>query len=125
LPSSTSVQPWNLNLPAGSYQAWQFQMTERGSLTPYPFSGTTWEYVVRATPASSGAALITVTTTVSSDGLITVTDATATVLLEIYAAATASLAPGTYYHALWMNPGEATAFAWVSGPLVIAGAPEP
>ena len=125
MPSSTSVQPWNLNLPAGSYQAWQFSLTIAGSISPFPISGATWEYVVRTSQTDAGTPLIKITTTVSSAGLITPTTATGTVLLEIYAAATAALAPGTYYQTLWMNPGLGNALAWVTGPFVVTGNPQP
>ena len=125
MPSSTSVQPWNLNLPAGSYQAWNFSLTIAGTLLPFPLAATSWEYVVRTTQTDTGAPLIRITTAPSASGLITVTASTGTVLLEIYAAATAALAPGTYYHTLWMNQGLTDAVAWVTGPFIVTGNPQP
>jgi hypothetical protein len=124
VPTSTSITPWNLSMPAGSYGAWEFAFAT--GVQPYPISGATWEYVVRVSQTDlTIPPLIEITTTVSAAGLITVTDATASLLLEIYAAATVNLPPGTYYQSLWMDPGDSNAFTWVTGTLVIQGNPQP
>lgn len=124
MPTSTSITPWNLSMPAGSYGAWELAFAT--GTQPYPITGATWEYVARTSQADlTVPPLIKITTTLSAAGLLTVTTAAATVLLEIYSAATAGLAPGTYYHAVWMDPGDDDAFAWVTGSLIIAGNPQP
>ena len=116
-------------MPAGSAQdyCFTFEATAPFSTTPYPISGATWEYVVRATPTASGTAVISLTTSPNSQGFLTVT-ATASlsqVLMSLYPSATASLAPGTYYHTLWQNPGSGTAYTWFTGLLQVQGNPQP
>ena len=128
---TTAVPSWTLRMPAGSYQAWTFDFTipQAASSPPYPVTGATWLYVARTSQAdTSQPPLIQIGTSYSAQCLITVT-ATASVsriLLEIYPAATAALAPGTYYHALWMDSDyEGRAFTWFSGSLLIEGNPQP
>ena len=126
---SNSVSTWTLQMPQGSLEEYTFTFLQPGafSTTPYPISGATWEYVVRPTATDVSTPLIDITTTVSAEGQITVT-ATASlsqILLTILPAATQPLAPGSYYHTLWMNPGTNAAFTWVTGLLQIAGAPQP
>jgi len=126
--NSSSVQPWTLRMPAGSQQQWNFTFTTTapGGATPYPISGKTWEYVVRTTATDTGAPLIDITTLVSGYGQIavTATAALSQILLTVTPAATASLTPGTYWHALWMNPGPAQ-FTWLTGNLIIQGNAQP
>jgi len=119
-------------MPAGSLQEWAFTFTIAapfyGPSTPYPITGATWEYVVRANATDVGTPLIDITTTPTSAGLITVTStgSLSQVLLAIYPPATATLTPGSFYHALWMWPGNSTsAFTWVTGQLVVQGNPQP
>lgn len=126
---SNAVNIWTLQMPAGSLEEYTFTFTVPGPLatTPYPISGATWEYVVRDTPTELGAPVIELTTAPSLAGILTVT-ATASlsqVLLTLNPAATVSLAPGSYYQALWMNPGTDAAFAWLTGLLQIDGNPQP
>jgi hypothetical protein len=128
--NSSSVQAWNLRMPAGSLQQWTFEMTTTapGGNTPYPISGSTWEYVARTTATDlTVPPLIEITTTVSSAGILTVTatSALSSVLLNMYPAATASLTPATYWHALYANPGSSSAFAWMTGLLIVEGSPQP
>ena len=129
LVSALPPQVWTLELAAGSAMNATFTFTTGapGGVTPYSISGATWEYVVRATPTTGGTPLIEVTTTVSSAGLITATSTStlSQILLALYPAATASLAPGAYSQALWQNPSTTTAFCWALGSLVITGAPQP
>lgn len=115
---------------AGSYQAWTFTFTlpMPASSPPYPITDATWEYVARTSATdTTEPPLIEITTSVTSAGLITITDSVtvSSALLAIYPAATATLAPGTYYHSLWMNPATASAYPWFGGPLLIAGNPQP
>ena len=126
---SDAVMSWTLQMPAGSLQQYNFDLTVPGAYTstPWPLAGVTWEYVARPTATDDSTPLIEITTVLSTPGLITVTS-TATlsqVLLAIYPAATAALAPGTYYHALWANPGAPTALPIFTGLLQIAGAAQP
>lgn len=83
--------------------------------------------MARSSATDSGSPLIDVTPVSSTQGLLTVT-ATATVsevTLELFPAATATLAPGTYSHALWMRPSTPSAYAWWTGNLIIEGASQP
>ena len=72
--NSSSVQPWALTMPLGSLQQWLFTLTTVNAITgqsaPYPIAGATWEYVVRATPASGGSALISFGTAATSQGVL-------------------------------------------------------
>ncbi len=117
-------------MPAGSLQQWLFTMTTTapGGTTPYPLAGVTgWEYVVRAAATDTGIPLFSITTTPNSAGalVVTATDALSQVLLDIYPAATATLTPGTYAHSLWMGANTNAQFAWITGLLVVEGAPQP
>jgi hypothetical protein len=128
--NSSSVNAWTLRMPAGSLQQWLFGMTTTapGGTTPYPISGSTWEYVCRTSATDlTVPPLIEITTTVSAAGIlqVTSTSTTSSVLLEMYPAATAAVTPGTYFHALYQNPGTNTAFAWMTGPLIVEGNPQP
>jgi hypothetical protein len=129
--NSSSVQPWTLQMPQGSLQQWTFTLTTvdgfTGQSEPWSITGNTWEYVARVSGTDDGTPLIEITTSASAAGLITVTGSASLsqVLLAIYPAATQPLSPGTYYHALWANPGTATALALFTGPLIIAGTPQP
>ena len=123
-------QQWTLFLAAGSSAdvTFTFTTTDPGGTTPYPISGDTWEYVVRETAGSSGGPLISVTTSASAAGLITVTatSAVSQALLALYPAATATLGAGSYSHAFWQNPGNpTTAFCWMLGTLTVTGAAQP
>jgi len=83
---SVATPSWTLRMPQGTLQQWTFTFTEPGPAgVPYPISGATWEYVVRANAADTGVPLISITTALTSAGQITVT-ATASlsqVLLDI------------------------------------------
>jgi hypothetical protein len=128
--NSSSVQAWTLRMPAGSLQQWNFTFTTTapGGNTPYPITGSTWEYVARPTATDmTSPPMIEITTSVTTAGVITVTDSAALsqVQLDIYPAATAALTPGTYFHALWANAGGTSALAWVTGLLIVEGNPQP
>lgn len=119
-------------MPAGSLQeiAFGFVIAQPGATIPWPITGATWEYVARTSATDTGSPLITVTTTGSSQGILAVTSTAAgsQVLLSLYPAATATLAPGSYAHALWMNPGTPNAYAWFGGDgslLTIDANPQP
>jgi hypothetical protein len=128
LVSALPPQVWTLELAAGSSMNATFTFTTGapGGTTPYSITSN-WEYVVRATPTSTGSPLFSVTTTPSASGVITVTDTSSVsqIVLALYPAATASLAPGGFAQALWMDPGLTTAFCWANGSLMITGAPQP
>jgi hypothetical protein len=128
--NSISTQPWSLKMDAGAEQQWLFTFTTGapGGTTPWPISGATWEYVARTSATDlTVPPLIKINTVASSAGLLTVTS-TATVSsvqLAMYPAATVSLTPGTYYAALWMDPGTTSAVTIFNGLLLINGAPQP
>lgn len=127
MPLTNAIPEWTLVLPAGSLQQWTFTFTLPTTGAPSPIAGATWEYVVRTSPTASGSPLIQIGTTASANGLITVTATTtlSQVLLDIYPAATAALAPLTYAHALWMNPGANSALCTFTGSFVVSGTPQP
>ena len=125
----STVPQYTLNMPAGSVQelACTFVVNNPATVTPWPITGFTWEYVVRESAAPGASLVFEITTTSSASGVIAITD-TASVsqaLLSVYPAATAALTPGTYFHALWSNPGETSAYAWFSGSLIVTGSPQP
>ncbi|HTQ88662.1 MAG TPA: hypothetical protein VMK84_04135 [Streptosporangiaceae bacterium] len=127
--NSFATRPWSLRMPAGSLGEWVFGFTTTapGGTTPYTITGATWEYVARTSATDVSTPLIDITTTATIQGVLTVT-ATATlsqVQLTLSPVATATLTPGTYYHAFWMNPGTTGAFCWLSGQLFIDGNPQP
>ena len=126
---SNSVLSWTLQMNAGSLQQYNFTLTVPGpfATTPWPLSGVTWEYVARTSATAGGSPLIEITTSASAAGLLTVTSTASLsqVLLAMYPAATASLAPGTYYHALWADPATPSALAVFSGLLQVEGTPQP
>ena len=114
---------------AGSLQelACNFVVNSPATTAPWPITGATWEYVCRNTATDTGSPVFSITTTANASGVITITN-TASVsqaLLSIYPAATATLAPGTYFHSLWMDPSTVNAYAWFSGSLIVFGTPQP
>jgi hypothetical protein len=127
VPLTNAVPGWTLVMPSGSAQLWNFVFTQVATGDPYPITGAAWEYVVRTAATAAGAPLIEVTTAVSGDGLLTVTDTAvlSQVQMDLYPAATSDLAAGSYYHALWMNPGTSAAYPWFTGLLQIEAASQP
>ena len=128
--NSSATQQWTLRMPAGTLQQWNTAFTTNapGGTTPYPISGSTWEYVVRVSPTDATVPpLIEFGTSGNSQGILVVTASlsVSNVLMQMYPAATASLTPGTYYHTLWMDPGTSNAVSWWSGLLLIDGTPQP
>ena len=129
--NSSSVQPWALTMPVGSLQQWLFSFTTVNAVTgqsqPYPIAGATWEYVVRLNATDGGTAPISFGTAATTQGVLVVTaDGTvSTVQLNMYPAATQSLAPETYSHALWQDPGSGSAMTWFSGPLILQATSQP
>ena len=122
---SSTPQAWTLEMGYGSLVEYLFTFSYPSTGTLFPITGMTWEYVVRATGTSGGSPLISITTSSSADGVLTVSTAASTVLLTLYPAATSGLAPQQYYHSLWMSPGGDTAFTWFSGALIVQGNPQP
>lgn len=114
--------PWNLDIDQGSSAQLTFTLTDANG-APYPMTDTTWEYVAR----SGGDAVITITTTPSDDGSLTVTstEELSQLALVINPAATSGLAAGTYPQALWMNPDTDTAYCWLAGSLTVSSVPQP
>lgn len=117
-------------MPAGSLQQWVFTFTTTapGGATPYPITGATWEYVARPNPTDlTVPPMIDITTASTAEGqiIVTSTSSLSQIQLNILPAATVSLTPATYFHTLWMNPGTSSAFAWVTGELILQGNPQP
>lgn len=106
----------------GSLQNWLFSFIYPSTGAIFPISGFTWEYVVRN---SAGSTVISVTTSSSAEGVLTVSTSASTVQLTLYPAATQSLAVGQYSHALWANPSTSSAYTWFSGTLVLGSNPQP
>ena len=129
MPNSSSVIPWTLLMPAGSQQDWTFYFTTSapGGTTPEPISASAWEYVVRTSATDVGTPVAKLTTTAGTPGVlnVTATAATSSVQILMYPAATATLTPGTYFHALWENPGGTAATTWATGSLIVQGNPQP
>ena len=124
----SAVLTWTLTMPAGSQVQRNFSFTVPGTGAAYNTTGLTWEYVARPTATDlTSPALISVTTTPNIQGVITVLSTTAVpqLLLTLYPAATVNLTPQQYWHTLWSGPGGSSAFAWVTGNLIIQGNPQP
>lgn len=125
LQSNAPPQSWNASIPQGSAAQYAFTFT---ALTggPYPFDDTTWEYVVRPL-SGTGSPLMTITETPSEDGSLTATstEELSQVTLVLNPAATQDIPVGAYTHAIWMNPGEETAYLWLTGDLQVNPAPQP
>lgn len=127
MPLTNAVPTWTLVMPQGSAQLWNFVFTEVASGDPFPISGSTWEYVVRSASGVSAPLVFMLTTTVTIYGVLTVTETSSLsqVQMDMYPDATSSLAPGAYYHALWMNPGTTGAYSWFLGLLQVEASPGP
>jgi hypothetical protein len=123
--SNTGYTPWTLTMPVGSVQEWQFTFTVPMTGALYSIVGFTWEFVVRVNPGDTGTPLISITTTPSAPGTLTVNTLLSQVLLMVNPAATAGMAAGQYTQALWSNPSTSSAFCWLSGPLILQAAPQP
>jgi hypothetical protein len=126
---SNAVTPWTLQMPAGSQQQWDFVFTttneNTGQSSPYSISGARWWDALQTT--ATGSQLFNVTTSATSYGQLVVTSSASLsqVQLTINPAATSTLTPNVYAHALWMNPGTVTAFTWLTGNLIVVGNPQP
>jgi hypothetical protein len=112
-------------MPVGSVQEWQFTFTVPATGALYAIVGFTWEWVVRANPGDTGTPLVSITTTPSAPGSLTVNTGLSQVLMTVNPAATASMAAGQYTQALWSNPSTSSAFCWLAGGLVLQAAPQP
>jgi hypothetical protein len=100
---------------AGSQWQQTFTLTNPDG-TPINLTGLTWEFVIRPTVQDAAVPpLVSVTTTPTSQGSITVTPLTGIVTVTLTPAATTLLGKGQRPHALWSNPGTPTAITWVAG----------
>ncbi len=100
----------NFATAAGSQWAQTFQ------IVGVDLTGLSWEFVIR--PNVNDAAqppLIKVTTTVSTQGQITVDVVAGTVQVVLTPAATSLLQKGARPYALWSNPGTTSATTWCEG----------
>jgi hypothetical protein len=115
---------WDAVVPTGSAMSSAFTITNADG-TPYSIGGLTWEYAVHADPADA-VPVISVTPTPNAQGSLTVTTSpTSQVALNLLHAATASLPPAVYRHALWSNPGLPSALCWIQGTLTVARVAQP
>jgi hypothetical protein len=121
VPLTNAVPGWTLVMPQGSAQLWNFVFTTLPAGAPYPITGAAWEYAVRASAGNAGSPLFSLTTSATGNGVLTVTATAALsqVQMDLYPAATQNLTPGTFYHALWMNPGTTSAYCWFAGQLQV------
>lgn len=79
-------------------------------------TGLSWEFVIRPTAADvAQPPLVKVTTTVATQGQITVDTVAKTVQVVLTPAATTLLGKGARAYALWSNPGTTTATTWCEG----------
>lgn len=119
----TFPQVWSATVGQGSTGTWQAAFTNP-DLTPYNITGFTWEYVIRS--RDSGVTRIPLTTTPGPNGQLVVTTGTQSlVVIQLLPAATATLNPGAYDHALWSNPGTTAEFCWFTGSLTVRAVPQP
>jgi hypothetical protein len=115
---------WDAVVPTGSAMSKAFTLANDDG-TPYSISGLTWEYVVHADPADA-TPVISVSTTPNAQGSLTVTTSPMSqVALSLLHAATATLPPSVYRHALWSNPGLPSALCWFQGTLTVARVAQP
>lgn len=99
---------------AGSTWRQTFTITDENG--PVDLTGLAWEFVIRPnTTDATVPALVTVTTTVSTQGQIDVVPLTGTVTVTLTPAATTLLGQGSRPHALWSNPGTTSAVCWAEG----------
>jgi hypothetical protein len=116
---------WDMKLPRGGQQSVKFALKTADGITPYPIVGKSFKYAVRNDPEDEGSPLIGITSASTSQGQLTVDTDKSTVTLSMLAAATADLAPGVYYHALWMDPLMTTQFDWFVGKFILQPATQP
>ena len=107
----------NINgLAAGSQWTCSYQL-QNDDGTLFNITGMTFAFSIRPTASDVTApALVTVNSTAASaQGYITVTVATATLLVVLSPAATALLGQNAFPYSLWMNPGTTSATDLVAG----------
>ncbi|NUP39510.1 MAG: hypothetical protein HOY76_21485 [Streptomyces sp.] len=110
----------NFATAAGSQWAQTFQFTG------VDLTGLAWEFVIRPTVTDATVPpLVKVTTTVSSQGQITMDTTAKTVQVVLTPAATTLLGKGARPYALWSNPGTTTATTWCEGVFNTALVPTP
>jgi len=104
------------SLAAGSQWTCGYQLVNDDN-TLFNISGATFEFVIRPTASDITApALVTVNSTAATtQGYITVTVSTATLLVVLSPTATALLGQSTFPYSLWMNPGTPSATDLVAG----------
>lgn len=117
---STLPNQVNFTTAAGS------QWTQTFQLQGVDITGLTWEFVIRSSITDTATTpLVKVTTTVSSQGQITVNTAAGTVQVVLTSAATSPLGKSALPYALWSNPGTTSATTWCTGVFNTVLAPTP
>lgn len=109
--------PSQVNFATAAGSLWQqtFTLTDAASAA-INLTGLTWEFVIRPNVIDATVPpLVSVTTTSSAQGQITVVPLTGTVTVALNPAATTLLGQNSRPHALWSNPGTATATCWAEG----------
>lgn len=110
----------NFSAAAGSQWAQTFQFAS------VDIGGLAWEFVIRPTATdTTQPPLVKVTTTINSQGQITVDTDAATIQVVLTPAATALLGRGNRPYALWSNPGITSATTWAAGTFNTQLVPEP
>lgn len=123
--SITQPSTVNVTNPQGSLVTASYVLANAdGSLAN--LVGATFEYVVRLDPSDTSVVpLMKLTATPTSAGSLSVNTGTSTVTVTVNPAGTLTFPPGLYAHALWMNPGTATAQVWLRGQFITQGVTQP
>jgi hypothetical protein len=121
----SSQDIYNLTVPQGDAQNLNVRLTIPATSLPFGIDPAAWQYVVRDPgDDGTGTPLAQITPEASGDGLLTITSTAGMSLvnIQIFAAVTQRLTPGTYSHALWEFPATPDATAVFTGLLTITEA---
>lgn len=108
--------PNQTNFATAAGSLWRQTLKISDEAGPIDLTGLAWEFVLRPNVTDTAApAMVTVTTTPSSQGQIDVTPAEGIVTITLTRAATGPLKQGSWAHALWSNPDTDTQICWCEG----------
>jgi hypothetical protein len=116
---------WDLKLPRGGQQSVRFALKQANGITPFPVNARTFEYVVRPDANGTGTPLVSITSALTAQGQLVIDTVSSIITMNLLAVATSGLTTGNYYHALWMDPGQSTAFNWFAGKFILQPASQP